>query len=126
MNKILKNFNFIKNNDKALILKLYDNNNNELDLSSFTYKSIKLIGKINNETQDTDIDLEKEGVLYTDDNGDKWIKFQFTLADYETILLDKYICEIIVEKETDRYFNAFIEGSKEHRFQITFKDSYIN
>lgn len=116
----------LKNNDKALLLKLYDAKNEELDLSTFEFQSVVIKGReYNSVSKNETFPLEMLGELYTDDNNETWIKFQFLTEDYGQLKLTSYICEIVIELLPNRFVNAFIEKGADHRFQLTIKDSYI-
>jgi len=121
----MRKLSLIKNNDKALIMKLFNSKNEEINLSTFTFQEIRLKGKQYNSITSGDFVIDKLGVFYTDDAGDTWIKFQFLSEDFETLLLTEYICEIIIELLPGRFINAFIEKGSDHRFIIEIKDSFI-
>jgi hypothetical protein len=114
-------------NTENLLLELFDSKNTEIDLSSYDFESITLKGKKYGETKQDDFDLVKTGSIYTDTNGDVWVRFSFTSSDYETLEVGKYICEIILEKESGVYYNLVDKknNNSEHRFTLNIYETYV-
>lgn len=115
----------IKNNDKAILMKLYDENSQEIDLGTFSFINIFLKGKKEDETNEEETPINLSGSVFTDENSEKWISFSLDSLFFSELDIDNYICEIIIEKEVGRFYNAFINGLKDHRFVLKIKDSYI-
>lgn len=122
----MRTITLLKNNDKALLMKLYNAKNEEIDLSTFSFQQVILRGRLYNSlSPNGDFPLEMVGELYTDEATETWIKFQFMSEQYEELELTQYICEVIIELLPERFINAFIEKGSDHRFIIDIKDTFI-
>jgi len=115
------------NNYDKFLMKIYDGQNNEIDLLTFDFINISLKGKKLGETKNEDFDIDKSGTLYTDSNDENWIMFEFTVDDYETLLLGSYVCEIIIE-QSGNVFKNLVEktpNTSNHRFILKITDTYV-
>jgi len=114
-------------NHEKFLMKIYDGQNNEIDLLTFDYISIKLKGKKIGETKTNEFDIDKSGNLYIDGNGEKWILFEFTINDYDTLSLGSYVCELIIE-QSGNVFKNLVEktpNTANHRFVLKITDTYV-
>lgn len=115
-------------NYEVFLMKLYDERNNEIDLTTYDFESITLKGKKSGNTKEEAFEFSKVGTLYTDSNSETWIKFVFEVSDYEDIPVGSYICEIIMEK-TGNIFKNLVEkkpNSSIHRFTLDVVDTYVS
>lgn len=115
-------------NHEVFLMKLYDERNIEINLLEFDFLNIKLKGKEYGKTLLDDYVIDKTGVVYTDTEGDIWLKFEFILEDYVTLKEGKkYICEIILERSGNSFTNLVEKqpNVSEHRFILKVIDTYI-
>jgi hypothetical protein len=115
------------NNHEKFLMKIYDGQNNEIDLLLLDFVNIKLKGKKVGETKTDEFDIDKTGVLYTDDDSENWILFEFTVNDFDNLVVGSYVCEIIIE-QTGNVFKNLVEktpNTANHRFILKIVDTYV-